>query len=33
MFDFCSFESAHPPEEFHRREAGGWEAEAPGSVA
>ena len=28
MFDFCSVESAHPPEEFHRREAGGWEAES-----
>jgi len=28
VFDFCSVESAHPPEEFHRREAGGWEAES-----
>jgi len=28
VFNFCSVESAHPPEEFHRREAGGWEAES-----
>jgi len=28
MFDFCSFKSAHPLEEVHRREAGGWEAES-----
>jgi len=28
VFDFCSVESAQPPGEFHRREAGGWEAES-----
>lgn len=28
MFDFCSVESAKPPEEFHGREAGVWEAES-----
>ena len=33
MFDFCSVESAQTPEEFHRRETGGWEASSLGNVA
>jgi len=28
VFDFCSVESAQPPEEKQGREAGGWEAES-----